>query len=31
MKSGTQHKLNMLIMNIIIGTDDLDPKNINLG
>ena len=26
MKFGTQKKLNMLIMNILIGIDDLDPK-----
>ena len=26
MKFGTQNKLNMLIINILIGTDDLDPK-----
>ena len=26
MKFGTQNKLKMLIMNISIGTDDLDPK-----
>ena len=26
MKFGTQNKLNMLIMNIAFGTDDLDPK-----
>ena len=26
MKVGTQNKWNMLIINILIGTDDLDPK-----
>ena len=26
MKFGTQNKSNMLILNIILGTDDLDPK-----
>ena len=26
MKSGIQNKSNMLIMNILIGIDDLDPK-----
>ena len=26
MKFGTQKKLNMLIINILIGIDDLDPK-----
>ena len=26
MKFGTQNKLNMLIMNMLIGIDDLDPK-----
>ena len=26
MKFGTQNKSNMLIINILIGTDDLDPK-----
>ena len=25
-KFGTQNKLNMLIINILIGIDDLDPK-----
>ena len=26
MKFGTQKKSNMLIMNIVLGIDDLDPK-----
>ena len=26
MKFGTQNKLNILSMNILIGIDDLDPK-----
>ena len=26
MKFGTQNKSSMLIMNILIGIDDLDPK-----
>ena len=26
MKFGTQRKLNMLIMNMLIGIDDFDPK-----
>ena len=26
MKFGTKNKSNMLIMNMLIGTDDLDPK-----
>ena len=26
MKFGTKNKSNMLIMNILIGIDDLDPK-----
>ena len=26
MKFGTQNKSNMLIMNILFGIDDLDPK-----
>ena len=26
MKFGTQKKLNMLIINIVLGIDDLDPK-----
>ena len=26
MKFGTQNKFNMLIMNVVIGIDDLDPK-----
>ena len=26
MKFGTQNKSNVLIMNILIGIDDLDPK-----
>ena len=26
MKFGTQNKLSMLIMNILFGIDDLDPK-----
>ena len=26
MKFDTQNKLNILIMNILIGTDDLNPK-----
>ena len=26
MKFGTQNKSNMLIINILIGIDDLDPK-----
>ena len=25
-KFGTQNKLNLLIMNMLIGIDDLDPK-----
>ena len=27
MKFGTQNKLNILIMNIVLGIDDLDPKS----
>ena len=26
MKFGTQNKSNMLIMNMLLGIDDLDPK-----
>ena len=26
MKFGTQNKSNMLIINILLGTDELDPK-----
>ena len=26
MKFGTQKKSNMLIINIVLGVDDLDPK-----